>query len=70
MNIEKYKAMVILKYHEWLSIAPDDFRGIVYELCEDNFKKIRIIKKEEALQLIRMNRLSKVHHNKYGTIWR
>lgn len=62
--------MIIIKYHEWLSIAPEDFRSIVYELCDDDFKKIRIIKKDEAADLIRINRLSKVHHNKYGTIWK
>lgn len=71
--------MVILKYYEWLKIQEffvkktglrPDIREAVYELCTDNFKKIRKISKAEACEMIKENNLKQAHRNKYGTIWR
>lgn len=61
--------MIIIKYFEWLKIQPD-LRDVVYELVTEDFKKIRQLKKEEALELIQENNLVRVHRNKYGAIWR
>jgi mRNA-degrading endonuclease RelE of RelBE toxin-antitoxin system len=61
--------MIVIKFHEWLKIQPD-FREIVYELCDDEFKKIRRVTKEEAIELIEEYHLHKVHQNRYGSIWR
>lgn len=65
----KTRKMIIIKYFEWLRFEPD-YRSSVYELCDDEFKKIRNLKKEEAVELIKANHLEKVHGNKYGTIWK
>ena len=71
--------MVILKYYEWLKIQEllmkkngikPDIREAVYELCNDKFKKIRQLTKEEAVELINENHLTRVHRDKYGAIWR
>ena len=71
--------MVIIKYYEWLKIQEllmekaglkPDIREAVYELCNDDFKKIRQIDKQEAIELIEENHLMMVHRNKYGAIWR
>ena len=71
--------MIIIKYYEWLKIQElfkektglnPDIREAVYELCDDKFKKIRVIKKDEAVDLIEKNHLVRVHRNKYGCIWR
>ena len=61
--------MIIIKYFEWLKIRPD-LRDVVYELVTEDFKKIRQLKKEEALELIQENNMVRVHRNKYGAIWR
>ena len=61
--------MVIIKYFEWLKIQPD-LREVVYELCNDDFKKIRQISKKEAIELIKENHLTRVHRNEHGAIWR
>ena len=37
--------MIIIKYHEWLTIQPD-IRQTIYELCSDGFKAKRQITKE------------------------
>ena len=71
--------MVILKYFEWLKIQEliskktglkPDIREAVYELCTDNFKKIRKLDKEEAIEMIQENHLQKVHWCKWGAIWK
>ena len=61
--------MVIIKYFEWLKVQPD-FREVVYEQCNDDFKKVRQLTKQEAIEKIEENHLVKVHRNKYGAIWR
>jgi hypothetical protein len=61
--------MIIIKYREWLKIQPT-LRTTIYELCKDDFKKVRILSKEEAIDMIENNGLTKVHSNKYGAIWR
>ena len=61
--------MIIIKYYEWLKIQPD-LRGVVYEQCNDDFKKVRQLTKQEAIEKIEENHLVKVHRNKYGAIWR
>lgn len=61
--------MIIIKYFGWLKFQPD-LRDVVYELVTEDFKKIRQLKKEEALELIQENNLVRVHRNKYGAIWR
>jgi hypothetical protein len=61
--------MIIIKYPEWLRLQPD-YREMVYELCDDEFKKIKKISKEEAIELIKENDLRMVHRNKYGAIWK
>lgn len=61
--------MIVIKYHEWLRFDPD-YKGTVYELCDDEFKKIRKISKDEAIKLIDENNLQKVHRNHHGAIWR
>ena len=61
--------MVIIKYNEWLIFDPD-LRGTVYELCSDDFKKVRKLSKEEAVKIIKENRLERVHRNRYGAIWK
>lgn len=71
--------MVIIKYYEWLKIQEllmkknglkPDIREVVYELCSNDFKKIRQISKEEAVEIIEENHLVRVHRDKYGAIWR
>ena len=71
--------MVIIKYFEWLKIQEllmkknglkPDIREVVYELCSNDFKKIRQISKEEAVEIIEENHLERVHRDKYGAIWR
>lgn len=47
-----------------------DIREVVYELCSNDFKKIRQISKEEAVEIIEENHLVRVHREKYGAIWR
>lgn len=66
---QKKSTMVIIKFFEWLKIQPD-FREVVYELCDDDFKKVRQLNKEEAIELINENHLTRVHRDKYGAIWR
>lgn len=61
--------MVIIKYFEWLKIQPD-LREVVYELCNNDFKKIRQLTKEDAIEMIEENHLVRVHRDKYGAIWR
>jgi hypothetical protein len=61
--------MVILKYNEWLIFYPD-IRNTVYELCKDDFTKIRQISREEARKKIEENGLKMVHSSKHGTIWK
>lgn len=61
--------MIILKYHEWVRKFPD-IRETVYELCDDEFKAVKQISKEEAMDLIDEHDLQKVHSNKYGAIWK
>jgi fido (protein-threonine AMPylation protein) len=61
--------MIIIKYHEWLKIQPE-YKETAYELCNDDFKKVRRLSKEEAVELIRKNNLQRVHRNMYGAIWR
>lgn len=69
--------MVIIKYFEWLKIQEllmkknglkPDIREVVYELCSNDFKKIRQISKEEAVEIIEENHLVRVHRDKYGAI--
>lgn len=60
--------MKVIRYNEWLIWHPD-LRSVVYELCQDDFKKIRQITKEEARKLIQENDLKMVHSNKHGAIW-
>lgn len=60
--------MKVIRYNEWLIWHPD-VRSVVYELCADDFKKIRQISKEEARELIMENDLKMVHFNKHGAIW-
>ena len=71
--------MIIIKYYEWLKIQEllikknglnPDIREAVYELCNDDFKKIRQLNKQKAIELIEENHLTRVHRNKYGAIWR
>lgn len=47
-----------------------DIREAVYELCNDKFKKIKQLTKQEAVELIEENHLMRVHRDKYGAIWR
>lgn len=61
--------MIIIKYFEWLKIQPD-YREAVYELCNDDFEKVRVLSKEKAVEMIRANKLTMVHRNIAGTIWR
>ena len=61
--------MIIIKYFEWLRFQPD-VRNIVYELCDEEAKKIRELDREEAIQMIKDNHLTRVHRNIHGTIWR
>lgn len=61
--------MIIIRYNEWLIVHPD-IRGTVYELCRDDFTKVRQISKEEAREKIKENGLKMVHFNKHGAIWR
>lgn len=61
--------MIIIKYFEWLKIQPD-LREAVYELCNSDFKKIRQISKDEAVEMINENHLTRVHRDKHGAIWR
>ena len=61
--------MIIIKYHEWLTIQPE-FRQTIYELCSDDFKAKRQITKEEAIKMIQENNLQRVHRNRFGAIWR
>ena len=61
--------MIIIKYYEWLKIQPDLIET-VYEQCDDNFKKVKQITKEEAISFIEDNNLQRVHRNKYGAIWK
>jgi hypothetical protein len=61
--------MIIIKYHEWLTIQPD-IRQTIYELCSDDFKAKRQITKEEAIKMIQENNLQRVHRNRFGAIWR
>ena len=61
--------MIIIKYFEWLKIQPD-LREVVYEQCNNEFKKVRQLTKEEAIELIEENHLMRVHRDKYGVIWR
>ena len=61
--------MIIIKYFEWLKIQPD-LRDVVYELVTEDFKKIRQLTKEEAIEMIEENHLVRVHRDKYGAIWR
>lgn len=60
--------MKVIRYNEWLIWHPD-VRSTVYELCKDDFKKVRQISKEEARELIKENDLKMVHFNKHGAIW-
>ena len=71
--------MIIIKFYEWLKIQEllmkrnglsPDIGGPVYELCHDDFKKIRQISKKEAIELIKENHLTRVHRNEHGAIWR
>lgn len=71
--------MIIIKYYEWLKIQEllmkntgikPDIRDAVYELCTDDFKKIRQLKKEEAVKLIEENHLMRVHRDQFGAIYR
>lgn len=71
--------MVIIKYYEWLKIQEllmkknglkPDIREAVYELCNDDCKKIRQLSKQEAIELIDENHLTRVHRNEHGAIWR
>lgn len=61
--------MIVIKYNEWLIVQPD-LQGKVYELCDDEFNKIKLINKKEAIRLISENNLQVVCKNKYGTIWK
>lgn len=61
--------MIIIKYYEWLKIQPD-LREAVYEQCNDDFKAKKQLTKEEAIELIEENHLTRVHRDKYGEIWR
>lgn len=61
--------MVILKYHEWVKFFPD-LRDTVYELCSDDFKKIKQLSKEEACQMIKDNNLQRVYRDLHGAIWK
>lgn len=61
--------MIIIKYHEWLTIQPD-LHQVIYELCSDDFKAKRQITKEEAIKMIQENNLQRVHRNRFGAIWR
>lgn len=61
--------MVIIKYNEWLIFNPDR-RSTTYELCRDDFTKVRKLDKEEAIELIRKNGLKRVHRDRYGAIWK
>lgn len=61
--------MIIIRYNEWLIVQPD-IRSTVYELCRDDFTKVRQISKEEAREKIKENGLKMVHFNKHGAIWR
>ena len=65
---QKNYSMKVIRYNEWLICHPD-VRNVVYELCKDDFKKIREISKEEARELIKENDLKMVHFNRYGAIW-
>lgn len=60
--------MIIIKYFEWLKIEPD-YREAIYELCDKDFKKIRQLKKPDAIAMIESNHLHKVHQCKHGAIW-
>ena len=62
-------AMIILKFNEWLKFQPD-VRNTVYQLCKDDFTKIRNISKEEAIQLIKEEGLTRVYRDKHGAIWK
>lgn len=61
--------MIVLKYFEWMKIHPD-YREVIYELCDDNFKPKRRLSKEEAVELIMENHLTRVHRDHDGAIWR
>lgn len=65
---QKNYSMKVIRYNEWLIWHPD-VRNVVYELCRNDFKKIREISKEEARKLIKENDLKMVHFNMHGSIW-
>lgn len=60
--------MIIIKYYEWLRFEPD-YREAIYELCDKEFKKIRQLKKADAVAMIEANNLLKVHSCRDGAIW-
>lgn len=60
--------MKVIRYNEWLIWHPD-VRSVVYEFCDEDFKKIRQITRDEAHELIKENNLKMVHFNKHGAIW-
>ena len=61
--------MIVIKYFAYLKIRPD-YRDVVYELCDDTFKRVRLLSKEEAIKIIETNHLQRVHRNIYGAIWK
>lgn len=61
--------MVIVKYYEWLRFEPD-YKQTIYELCNESFERVKKISKQNAIDLIRENGLQKVHHCRYGAIWK
>lgn len=72
--------MVILKYKEWLLVAPKE-KMWTYELCQEmpvwdekkqdylTRRKPRTLDPREAKKLIEEHSLKCVHKNKYGEIY-
>lgn len=69
---------MIIKYNEWLLIEElmlaklgmkPTIRGRIYHLCDDQGKMIRKLSKEEAIELIKENKLEQVQRNEHGVIW-
>lgn len=79
VQVNNSTTMIIIKYYEWLRIQElmqpktglkPDLRDSVYELVDEDFKKIRKLSKQEAVELIQENHLIRVHRDNNGAIWR
>lgn len=61
--------MIIIRYNEWIRLLPEE-KHIVYEICDEKFKRLRIIDRTEAKRLINIHGLKLVFKSKDGAIFR